>query len=293
MKDRIDNNKIRALLDRWYSGLTTPEEERMLADMLASSGNLPSDMEADRILFAELSLISEALPEMPEAYSSRINEALEKEMASERRVVPSVFKRLNKGWIGRIAAVVAVSVACAFFAMKMIDTPQMDVGVKNLALDGGVEKKMNMSDDTLQNHYLALQATHLEVARVSAAEPANRTVAKPVTVKEKNGASVNKMRYDQSDSNDYDSEDDYATCDSNYSHPDEARFIRENYRVVRDQDEADAILSSIFSRLESNVAMETSKLSKIDLEYDSEMSRLSGIENVGLLKEYHHEKTPL
>ena len=90
-----------------------------------------------------------------------------------------------------------------------------------------------------------------------------------------------------------DSEDEYEADDSYYPHSEEANFIRENYRVVRNQDEADAILNSIFSRLESNVAMETSKLSKIDLEYDSEMSRLSGIENVGLLKEYIYEETPL
>ncbi|MDE5791144.1 MAG: hypothetical protein K2H96_07955 [Muribaculaceae bacterium] len=298
MKDRIDNNKIRALVGRWYSGLTTPEEDRMLANMLASSENLPPDLEADRKLFSELSLISEALPEMPEAYSLRINEALEKEMASERgNGLAGVFSRFHKGWIGRIAVGVAVFFACAFFAMKMIDTPQMDVPGNNTALNGINEragKNMNMSDDSLQNHYLALHGSHLEAAKAaSSAESAYKTVTKREIVKGTGKRVSDRNNNVKGIARSGHSEDYDASDDSHYSQSDESGFIRDNYRVVSDQDEADAILNSIFSRLESNVAMERNKLSKIDLEYDSEMSRLSGIENVGLLKEYIYEETPL
>ncbi|MDE6682658.1 MAG: hypothetical protein K2J87_04455, partial [Muribaculaceae bacterium] len=109
MKNKIDNDKIRAMLDRGYSGLTTPDEERLIANMLASSTDLPPDLEADRQLFSELSLVSEALPEMPHIYSSRINDALEKEMASARKgAVATSFSRFRRGWIGRIAIGVAV-----------------------------------------------------------------------------------------------------------------------------------------------------------------------------------------
>ncbi|MDE7414670.1 MAG: hypothetical protein K2N05_12895 [Muribaculaceae bacterium] len=294
MKDNLDSNKIRALLDRWYSGLTSPEEERMLADMLASSTDLPSDLEADRKLFSEINNAGKLFPEMPEVFSSRINEALEKEIAAEREeVAAKAFSRIQWLKIGRVAAAVAIFLGCAFVVMKMIDTTQMDVAGDNMALVNGVEKKMDMSGDTLQNHYLALRSSHPEVIKVASSKSDRKVGVGEGIVKQKRDKVEGPGKESRRLSDSNGQKDHYETDNHLSLHPEEAKLISENYRVVRNQDEADAILNSIFSRLESNVSVETSKLSKINLDYDLEISKLSGIENVGLLNEYTHEETPL
>lgn len=297
MKDKTDCNKIRALLDRWYSGLSSPEEELILGEMLESAKDLPSDLEADRILFAELGALSESVTEMPEEYKSRIDLALEKEIACEsKRVMPIGMRRIRWKRLAQIAAGVAACFACVLLTMKVIDAPELEVKGDMMATDvsDNIKPTPVEIDDTLQNRGLALNVSSIDVPRAVKPDE-NRGIAGKSKTERKIYSYSEKQQSeivvgDESAAN-VESENDHDT--RHVSMSDETFPSRENYRVVRDQSEADAIINSIFSRLESNVSMETSKLSKIELEYDSEVSRLSGIENVGLLKEYYHEKTPL
>ncbi len=290
MKEIKEHNRIRALLSRWYSGDTSPDEERRLAEMLANAKNLPSDLEADKELFAELYSGESDAEEMPEFYSTRINEALENEMAADRRKAVAGTISMRK-WILRVVSGVAVCLACAFFTMKIIESPKLEVdSAVGIAKNDEIEKKVKISDDTLQNHYLALQTSRQEIALVEQSVPSLRISGKNEAAKE--GKRINKEIIKESSSSDS-RETEFFEESSYLSSSDEAQLAKGNYRVVRDQNEADEIINSIFNRLESNVAMESSKISKIELEYDSEISRLSGIENVGMFKNYDHEKTPL
>ncbi|MDE5808319.1 MAG: hypothetical protein K2H76_09390, partial [Muribaculaceae bacterium] len=64
----------------------------------------------------------------------------------------------------------------------------------------------------------------------------------------------------------------------------------------RDAAESDEIMSSIFNRMESNLAMETGKLAIIESDYNSEIGKLSNSDNDNnkeTYKEQYHEQTPL
>jgi len=58
------------------------------------------------------------------------------------------------------------------------------------------------------------------------------------------------------------------------SEAEEQQLIADNYRVVRDEREADAILSSVFVRLEGSLMEESYRISDINAEYEMEMTKL-------------------
>lgn len=82
--------EIRKLLDRFYLGETTLEEEQMLQEYL-SSASLPEEFMPDRDLFRALGNASDAVP-VPEGLNQRILDVIdqqEKKLVRTRRI--SVF----------------------------------------------------------------------------------------------------------------------------------------------------------------------------------------------------------
>ena len=54
MKQEYDINEIKSLLEAYYDGTTTIEQEKLLCDFFATASNIPPELEADRQLFVEL-----------------------------------------------------------------------------------------------------------------------------------------------------------------------------------------------------------------------------------------------
>lgn len=54
MKKEYDINHIKSLLEAYYDGTTTIEQEKLLCDFFASATNIPAELEADRQLFNSL-----------------------------------------------------------------------------------------------------------------------------------------------------------------------------------------------------------------------------------------------
>lgn len=277
MKERKDIEKIRELLGRWYSGEASPGEEQQLRERLLSTPNLPDDLREERDLLAALAEAGSVLAEMPEEYETRINAALEKEMAADRRNASAAGRLFNRRlWIRSLSGV-AACLAIGFAAHQVWNAP--DIEIKEPV----VKVAMNISQPVASYDSLAVRSLTLtpqEGKNVkAAATPKSRKTAKTAPRLQRRAEVV---------------EDTYDDDDAGYlSAAEEERLARSNYRVVRDEAEADELLNSIFSRMENTMAMESSRISKIELEYDSEMSRLTQIENVEQYKEPYHDETPL
>lgn len=79
----MELKEIRKLLDKYYEGLTSLEDERLLKDFFAS-GDVPDDLRADKELFLYAKTRSEEIP-VPENLNDRISSTLGHEMQKERK----------------------------------------------------------------------------------------------------------------------------------------------------------------------------------------------------------------
>lgn len=258
-KDRY--NEIRVLLGRYYSGSTDGEEERRLAEFFAGAGELPADLEADRALFGAMALDESELPELPEEYGSRISEAVEAEMAAERgrRNVSAAWRRKLTAW--GAAACVALLLASAAMFMFMHEEPKTQGVTAKVQGPALTAKTVRVSE--------AAEAAEAAPGAVKPQEKRNgrkgavKPTVKPAVKAPRNVAAG--YEYDAGES-DY-----YA---GGYD-AEEERLMADNYRVVDDEREAYAIVSSIFSRLEGNMALESNRISEIRGDYEMEVEKLS------------------
>lgn len=122
-------DEIRLLLEKFYDGATSCEEEQLLKDFFAQEVDLPEDLEADRSVFATLSEVEdEAVPaiEIPEDLESEINAIIDREVKKSR---PKIQWADWKRFAG-IAASVCLIVTVGVFLMKnnQIDDPYLADG---------------------------------------------------------------------------------------------------------------------------------------------------------------------
>jgi hypothetical protein len=110
MKKDYNISEIRRLLDAFYDGRTTVEEERMLDEFFTSSRDLPQDLEADRRVFlAAKADCCEMDDDDIEDFVANEVDALSARAA--HRVV--MLRRVTE-----IAAMFIVAVSIALFAYK-------------------------------------------------------------------------------------------------------------------------------------------------------------------------------
>lgn len=253
------------MIDRWYGGGTTPGEERRLVEFFSSATGLPEDLEAERSLFGAIGEVSDNLPAMPEEYSERVASAVEAEMAKERTAIPD--RRVWRRRVIRVCGAAACLLA-GILAVRTLTVPGHDVSSSGPAL--AVNEKSAVSDsDKAEKPETAVTvcppAAHEAIASAAPApkEKRHRTGAKRATARRHAARHVNQPS-------------DYAADDTEMylSEAEEARLLAGNYHVVSDEREAEAIMGSVFARLEGNLAEEAYRVSDINAQYEMEITKL-------------------
>lgn len=112
MKKNYDH--IKRLLEKFYNGESTPEEEQELSAFFTSAEELPEELEADRKVFAALSEAS-AFGEAPADLDDNIMAAIDASAAPRRSA--SRLRRIFIG-ISAVAAVVALVLFVPFGGEK-------------------------------------------------------------------------------------------------------------------------------------------------------------------------------
>lgn len=244
-------NDIREILNRWYDGNTTPAEQQRLADFFATDRELPADLEMEREMFRAMTEAGEDYAEMPHDVSERINAAIEAEMAEEREP-----QRKGFGW--RRRAMTACAAAACMAVVLTIPFLKSDdkamVGDKpGMALsetpDAGPVSTDTMLFMTPEQPRAVAPAVEKESRKLASAQKkASRKAVKRKPV--------------ETDSDD----------DLYLSEEEEERLVAANYHVVTDEREANAILSTVFVRLESGMTEENFRISDVRTRYEMEMN---------------------
>lgn len=249
--------EIRGLLDRWYAGETTPDDERRLAGLLAAAGaELPADLAADSVLFTEMTqLKSEEMP-VPADLDRRIDSAIEREMSGAAGFGKAVRRRRIAADIAGAAAVCAV-VAGVFLNMPRTDAPE---GIAS-AVSPKIERILNDTAAAIEAIAVAPQAEIKPETLASVDDVRNHKNVK------RRKAVMKKSTVDEEYNEEYD-EDDFLD-------PEEReRLLAANYRIVESEAEADMIISSVFDRMESRVSREGMMISNICEQYSAQISDL-------------------
>lgn len=266
------NQEIRDKLDRWYAGVTSPDEERRLKELLATTAPLPADLETERRLFSDMSEAAVDTVDMPAEYAARIESALEAEIAREATV------RRNGTWPWRRRLLtVGGAAACllaAWFGFRTINGP-------NIAEENVQVRYANVEKPVANEKIIAVAPTRENqpgseqgVSPVRTSSPTHTLAKAP----KKEAPSTHYGAVSDRRNDEYDNLRDVLTDpdDDMYLSPEEeSRLIAANYHVVDNEQEAYAMLNSVFGRLEGNVARESYKMQDISTQYEMEVTRVS------------------
>ena len=243
-------NDIREILNRWYDGNTTPAEQQRLADFFATDRELPADLEMEREMFRAMAEAGEDYAEMPVEVSERITAALEAEMAGER-----VERRKGFGWRRRAmtacAAAACMAVILTIPFLKSSDKAM--IGDKAGMAVSETPDARRASTDTM-----LFMTPELPRAVAPAVEKESRKLA---SAQKKASRLAVKCKPVETDSD-----------DDLYLSEEEERLVAANYHVVTDEREADAILSTVFVRLESGMTEENFRISDVRARYEMEVN---------------------
>ena len=84
----MNTDDIRILLRRYYDGETSGEEERLIKEFFLKN-DVPEDLQADRLMFAELA--GGADPEIPSGLDQRISSAIDGRARKHRTLRMRIF----------------------------------------------------------------------------------------------------------------------------------------------------------------------------------------------------------
>lgn len=249
--------EIRGLLDRWYAGETTPDDERRLAALLAWAGSdLPADLAAERALFTGLSGVRAEETPIPEDLDRRIGSALEREMTGAAGFGTAVRPHRLVAGIAGVAAV------CAVVAGVFLHIP--NAGAPDRLADTVQPKMEKILADTAAAVEAIAVAPHAEIKPETLASV--NDVRKHKNVKRRKAVvkkSTAEEEYDGTEA-----EDDFL------DHEERERLLAANYHIVESEAEADMIISSVFDRMESRMSREEMMIDNICEQYNNQTSRL-------------------
>lgn len=243
-------NDIREILNRWYDGNTTPAEQQRLADFFATDRELPADLEMEREMFRAMTEAGEDYAEMPHDVSERINAAIEAEMAGERGP-----QRKGFGWRRR-AMTACAAAACMAVVLTI---PFLKSSDKAMVGDKpGMALSETPDAGPISTDTMLFMTPEQPRAVAPAVEKESRKLA---SAQKKSSRKAVKCKPVETDDDDL-----YL------SEEEEERLVAANYHVVTDEREANAILSTVFVRLESGMTEENFKISDVRTRYEMEMN---------------------
>ncbi len=111
-KREINWTEIQRLLDRFYDGTTTPDEERYLMQVLTGddvSDHLKADAEVFRAL-SEESCLQHQEPELPEGMEQRLIERIRQEEAAASVIPLHPISRIQHRWWTAAAACLLIAI---------------------------------------------------------------------------------------------------------------------------------------------------------------------------------------
>lgn len=246
--------EIREILARWYQGDTSPAEQQRLQEFFAADRDLPGDLAMEREVFRAMSAVDENDVDIPENLSARIDTALRTEIARERNAA-GIAKRWRRRIIAACGAAACLVAGMTIYSLVSTDHNQMapdtrmtvtaPAAIPSATPDTAVSVKTEPvsvpSARVASAHAIARKAPRKAKRNIEPVQYLNKTVAE---------------------------------TDMYLTEAEEQQLIANNYRVVRDEREADAILCSVFNRLDCSITEEYYRMSAVNAKYEMETTKL-------------------
>lgn len=249
--DKEKLNEIRRLLDRYYDGVSTREEELLLAQLFASTPDVPADMEADRQLFAlARDMQAEMIHAIPAESDARILSALEEEIqatspAANEAVATGaeVFRKKRKAgaWV---AAVAAVACLAGIVLMTRPVQPEKQIIAANETNVADVTDVTEITDGADASDAAEVKAG--DKKRSHCRGNSKHYAGRQVSTNQRAGSAQ-------------DTEDSQTSVSAVAAEP----KVAEGYRVITDPREAEAILCAVITDMNSNIAFEQAKVAAV------------------------------
>ncbi len=183
-----DIKYIKHLLEKFYEGTTSPEEDNILYEFFSSTSEIPEEMEADSKIFTALSDSSKyAVP--PSDLPDRIMKAVDNTFISDHKSrVASQRKRFSVIASFAVAAAVTAFIMLAPFTTGITpDTTQLPIQLASLETCDSIDKNPAISDSiehTADNHDAKNSEQSVNVCHPAAkgvTSPPASTLAKAAT----------------------------------------------------------------------------------------------------------------
>lgn len=271
----IDIQDLRDRLDRWYGGDADPALTREITEIMRQCADLPEDLLPDREMFLAIDSAASTPMEMPEEYSDRIDAALAEEMQCS--IPKAVQAGLRRGWRWRYAAAAAVAALLVVFAGMHFRIMELDDSQDRMASASATSAtnavKPLMAEDTIRTVLAAINP----LARTEshgADKPTGRSGVRNV-----NNVSIATSDDLSADSGN-ESVNAYGVADRDsmrHSEDEFAEYIAANYRVVKSDVEASAIISGIFASVDTRLTEVSCDVDDIKAEYNVRVSGMQGI----------------
>lgn len=111
MKKEYDINHIKSLLDAYYNGATTIEQEQLLCDFFASATEIPTELEADKDIFNSLNSANIDQIKVPDN--------LEAQLISHIEDLEKAEQTNSRKWIIPFAYISAAACLVALFSIGL------------------------------------------------------------------------------------------------------------------------------------------------------------------------------
>lgn len=238
MKTRENKiQEIHRLLNRWYSGETGAEEERILGRML-SEEELPSDLIEEREFFRALKDAADTESDIPADIEARLDASLTNEIGNGKR------RRLRIWLIS--AGFTAACLTALLWRFPVTDKQDILPYTPGLAKTEQVKENKRPESGRNENNMIKNDdSSEIKVKKIKK----NRLV-----IIDKEEAASERL---------------YAACGREVEELDaeEERLMAKGYKIVTNQDEADRILKVALSEIETTMAVETYRIEEMESRY--------------------------
>lgn len=140
MKRKYDIDEIKRLLDAYYEGNTSIEQEKLLCDFFATATDLPAEFEPDRELFATLQAAIETDIDIPSDLEQRLISHIDNLEANETDS--------RKKWIKSFAAISAAASIVILFVIALKFIPGKELSEELSGVTAVIEEIEEVDDST-------------------------------------------------------------------------------------------------------------------------------------------------
>lgn len=173
----MDKDKIKELLERFFNGTTTREEETLLMQYFVQEENVPKEWEAEQQMFRQLAEARHTLPPVPQGLEERLGKLIDKQ-ESEDKEGYSITLPHRERWSGSLHRWWIVgTAACLLLAgsirLEMMQPPEEENLTPEMAY-AETERALLLFAHTLNKGVEQMTTAQLATQRMQ--EKINRTL---------------------------------------------------------------------------------------------------------------------